>query len=391
MPRSAQTGPVPPSLLARRGSLPHNDQLLSSSVASAAAGTGTAAGFRVGPLASSPLFRSNSLDVVGRSLNYGEPPSFDAEPGPMEANTTLLSHRTTAATAGNTLQPALGVPSRLGSPIGRPVLQQRRDAPSTWTSTSPGSGLSTSAPTSSSYFPPVQPSTANGGPPPPLTPDSSPTVVLSRASPLKSVVGSRTSELAAPSLTNSLYYGQARSSGAYPFPIVGQTGTATPPTTPATSTRPLLKLPTRLTVKSPSQVPATSPSGCVGQLSPHLLDDHVLNPLFNARYELRSSLGSGGYGFVCIALDRLEACEVAVKFILRAKVPAHSWVAYGDHGTEGDGMPAKGGKVPMESELLLRVKHWGVVAGLACFADPKFFYLVRLVCACMVQSVSLAV
>lgn len=350
MPRSAQTGPVPPSLLARRGSLSRIGDILSSSFAA----------YRGGSLGLSPLLRSSSLDVVGRSLTSDQPMS-DPEVGPIEANTTLLSHRT-AATGGG-LQPPTSVPARLGSPIGRPVIQ-RPDSLSSSRASTPGSAhssvLSTSAP--SSYFPPVQ--APAKGLPSPMTPDS-PTVVLSQPSPLKSI-GSRTSELAAPSI-----YSQARA-GAFPFP--SQNGTATPPMSPAL-TRPLLKLPSKVINRSPSP-PATTHHG--GQLSPHMLDDHVLNPLFNARYELRSSLGSGGYGFVCIALDRVDLREVAVKFILKAKVPAHSWVEYGDHGVEGDGMPPRGGLVPMECELLLRIKHWGIVKGLACYADHKFFYLVRI-------------
>ncbi|KAL7411119.1 kinase-like domain-containing protein, partial [Mrakia frigida] len=103
---------------------------------------------------------------------------------------------------------------------------------------------------------------------------------------------------------------------------------------------------------------------------------HDLNPLFESRYALTSSLGSGGYGFVCVATELATRREVAVKFILASKIPPHAWVEYGGNGEEGDGMPPAGGKVPMECEVLRRVNHWGVVQGLGVFCDGKFFYLV---------------
>jgi serine/threonine protein kinase len=124
-----------------------------------------------------------------------------------------------------------------------------------------------------------------------------------------------------------------------------------------------------------------------------MLDNHILNPLFLSRYVLSSSLGAGGYGFVVVALDlrnplhpsyahspqpsRHTHREVAVKFILREKVPSYAWVSYSGGGEMGDGMPKVGERVPMECEVLRRVNHWGVVRGEGLYADPKFFYLVR--------------
>lgn len=146
---------------------------------------------------------------------------------------------------------------------------------------------------------------------------------------------------------------------------------------------------------SPPAPPVAAPAASDGPstLSPALLDDHTLNPLFASRYLISSSLGSGGFGFVCVALDLRNPThpsfaghpqptsqthrEVAVKFILADKVPRHAWVEYGGGGEAGDGMPERGGKVPMECEILRRVRHWGVVRGEGLYFDQKFFYLVR--------------
>lgn len=172
----------------------------------------------------------------------------------------------------------------------------------------------------------------------------------------------------------------------YPFPPQGKP--QTPPATPRTV---LSGLPAQQSSASSSSskgskasasttpAAAAAPSG-PSTLSVSLLDGHDLNALFESRYTLISSLGSGGYGFVCVATDHASGKEVAVKFILASKVPAHAWVAYAGGGEEGDGMPEVGGKVPMECEVLRRVRHWGVVAGLGVYYDSKFFYLVSPLC-----------
>lgn len=111
-------------------------------------------------------------------------------------------------------------------------------------------------------------------------------------------------------------------------------------------------------------------------LSPSLLDDHSLNSLFTSRYELISSLGAGGYGLVCVAWDLRNSREVAVKFILRDKVPPRSWVECGGPIEDGDGLSV-GMPVPVECEILRKVRHWGIVKCEGVYADERFFYLVR--------------
>ena len=43
-------------------------------------------------------------------------------------------------------------------------------------------------------------------------------------------------------------------------------------------------------------------------------------------YQRGDELGAGGYGFVLTAFHRLKMCRVAVKFIIKAKVPEHAWM-----------------------------------------------------------------
>ena len=43
-------------------------------------------------------------------------------------------------------------------------------------------------------------------------------------------------------------------------------------------------------------------------------------------YQLGDELGAGDYGLVLTAFHRLEMREVAVKFIIKAKVPECAWM-----------------------------------------------------------------
>lgn len=88
---------------------------------------------------------------------------------------------------------------------------------------------------------------------------------------------------------------------------------------------------------------------------------------------------------MCVAKDKRMNKEVAVKFILAAKVPSHAWVEWSGQGEAGDGMPPLDGRVPMECELLRRINHEGVVRGESVYADGKFFYLVNIVLVFFVE------
>jgi len=93
----------------------------------------------------------------------------------------------------------------------------------------------------------------------------------------------------------------------------------------------------------------------------------MLNANFVQVYQLGAELGSGGYGFVMTAHHRVEGSEVAVKFIIKAKVPAHSWMEDEELGI-----------LPSEIMLLSFINHENIVKCLDVFEDDLFFYLVTL-------------
>ncbi|KAI0051909.1 kinase-like protein [Auriscalpium vulgare] len=93
---------------------------------------------------------------------------------------------------------------------------------------------------------------------------------------------------------------------------------------------------------------------------------HHLNASFVQWYELGDELGAGGYGFVMTARHRLEEHEVAVKFIIKAKVPDHAWMEDRNHN-----------RVPTEALLLGLLDHPNIVRCLDLFEDELYFYLVQ--------------
>jgi protein kinase-like protein len=92
---------------------------------------------------------------------------------------------------------------------------------------------------------------------------------------------------------------------------------------------------------------------------------HHLNSEFVRWYQLGDELGAGGYGFVLTALHRLELREVAVKFIIKDKVPAHAWM---------EDKSAR--RVPTEALLLGLLNHPNIVKCMDLFEDDLYFYLV---------------
>jgi Protein kinase domain len=94
--------------------------------------------------------------------------------------------------------------------------------------------------------------------------------------------------------------------------------------------------------------------------------NHILNPDFIRIYALGDELGSGGYGFVMTAHHRTEDYEVAIKFIIKKRVPEHAWM-------ENDAI----GRLPTEVVLLSLVDHENIVKCLDLFEDSLYFYLVR--------------
>ncbi|KAF5348688.1 hypothetical protein D9758_006846 [Tetrapyrgos nigripes] len=99
--------------------------------------------------------------------------------------------------------------------------------------------------------------------------------------------------------------------------------------------------------------------------SAHFPEGHRLNSHFVRQYDLQDELGSGGYGFVMTARHRLDRHEVAVKFIIKAKVPDHAWMVHDVYG-----------KLPTEVMLLSVIEHENIVKCLDLFEDCLYFYLV---------------
>lgn len=102
------------------------------------------------------------------------------------------------------------------------------------------------------------------------------------------------------------------------------------------------------------------------RFSTHFPEGHQLDAQFAEAYQLRDELGSGGYGFVMTALDRDDGLEVAVKFIIKDKIPEHCWIHDPTFG-----------KLPMEVVLLSFVDHDSIVKCLDVFEDDVYFYLVQ--------------
>ncbi|KAJ3002195.1 UNVERIFIED_CONTAM: hypothetical protein HDU68_006403, partial [Siphonaria sp. JEL0065] len=76
-------------------------------------------------------------------------------------------------------------------------------------------------------------------------------------------------------------------------------------------------------------------------------------------------LGSGGFGFVKMAVRKLDSIEVAVKFILKEKVPSSAWAKDPVLGV-----------VPTEVYILKNVSHPNVIKYVEYFEDNIYSYLV---------------
>ncbi|TFK44685.1 kinase-like domain-containing protein [Crucibulum laeve] len=100
--------------------------------------------------------------------------------------------------------------------------------------------------------------------------------------------------------------------------------------------------------------------------SPRFPFRHQLCQQFVRTYQLGDELGSGGYGFVMTATHRVEGHEVAVKFIIKKKVPEHAWAEDEFRGV-----------LPMEIMLLSVIEHEGVVKCLDLYEDCLYFYVVQ--------------
>ncbi|VDB95982.1 unnamed protein product [Peniophora sp. CBMAI 1063] len=129
--------------------------------------------------------------------------------------------------------------------------------------------------------------------------------------------------------------------------------------------------PSSSTLFSPSHSPPTMssrPSSPVyaHHLSPRFPRNHILDPEFTRWYHLCDELGAGGYGFVMTATHRFGGHEVAVKFIIKDKVPDHAWME-----------DSRGRALPTEALLLGLLQHPNIVRCHDLFEDDVYFYLVQ--------------
>lgn len=92
---------------------------------------------------------------------------------------------------------------------------------------------------------------------------------------------------------------------------------------------------------------------------------HRLNSYFIKNYRLEEELGSGGYGFVMTASRRADNKEVAVKFIVKDKVPQYGW-SFDPHM----------GRIPTEVLLLTVLNHPCIAKCLDLYEDHVYYYLV---------------
>ncbi|KAK6902903.1 hypothetical protein I203_108163 [Kwoniella mangroviensis CBS 8507] len=103
------------------------------------------------------------------------------------------------------------------------------------------------------------------------------------------------------------------------------------------------------------------------EIAAHYLKDRKLCSSFSRRYIIRDELGSGGFGFVCSALQtgykNQPGVEVAVKFIFKDRIQECDYAML-----EGE---------PVESFVLARVRHPGIIGFKELYEDNEFFYLVQ--------------
>ena len=95
------------------------------------------------------------------------------------------------------------------------------------------------------------------------------------------------------------------------------------------------------------------------------LSRYALDPEFLENYEIEYELGQGGFGFVLGGRRRSDGEAVAIKFILKNKVPASGWARHSDFGI-----------VPLEVFILSHCSHANIISFLDYYDRDPFAYLV---------------
>ncbi|KAI8919857.1 kinase-like domain-containing protein [Powellomyces hirtus] len=96
-----------------------------------------------------------------------------------------------------------------------------------------------------------------------------------------------------------------------------------------------------------------------------ILNRYPLNQAFLEKYYITAELGSGGFGHVLAATRRSDGKEVAVKLILKKRIPVHAWARDPEMGV-----------MPMEVYLIKRCEHPNVVGFEDFFECERFAYLI---------------
>ncbi|KND04242.1 CAMK/CAMKL/PASK protein kinase [Spizellomyces punctatus DAOM BR117] len=142
------------------------------------------------------------------------------------------------------------------------------------------------------------------------------------------------------------------------------------PVTPQSVSRP--SSPTARIARSPATPPPKQQQKSRSSLSnddtsplQRLLNKYPLNAAFLARYQVTAELGSGGFGHVLAATRIKDRKEVAVKLILKRRIPVSAWARDRELGV-----------MPMEVYLVRRCNHPNVIAFEDFFEDERFGYLV---------------
>lgn len=90
-----------------------------------------------------------------------------------------------------------------------------------------------------------------------------------------------------------------------------------------------------------------------------------LSPDFHNKYELGDILGDGAFGFVMTAMKKENSEEIAVKFIIKDKIPKELWMISEEHGA-----------IPMEIKILSELRHPGIISYIDHFVEDDYIVLV---------------
>ncbi|RKO91335.1 hypothetical protein BDK51DRAFT_31037 [Blyttiomyces helicus] len=92
-----------------------------------------------------------------------------------------------------------------------------------------------------------------------------------------------------------------------------------------------------------------------------------LSPRFSNRYKIGDLLGDGAFGFVLTAKRLVNGSEVAVKFIIKDKIPRDLWVP---------SSPISPHPVPLEVHILSQLSHPNIISYVEHIDEPDYVLLI---------------